>query len=414
MVIPSIDFMDGKAVQLKQGREKVLERDDALALAKKFNMFNEVAVIDLDAALSNGDNEDIIRKVCNIAECRVGGGIRTVDKAKKVISWGASKVIIGTKAFENDKINHSFLAELESTVGRNRIIIAIDSIGHEIVTKGWKHKTGLDLFEVIQEIEAHASEFLFTCVEKEGMMQGTDIDTIKKLKNTTRNKLTIAGGVNSLDEIKQLAKIGVDAQLGMALYTGRIKLEDAFVESLDWEKGLIPTITCDTAGQVLMLAYSNRESLKKTFETGNMWYYSRSRNKLWMKGETSRHVQKFIRIRSDCDDDALLTTVDQTGIACHLGSYSCFGDKKFSLYELHDVLEDRINNPVQGSYTTTLTDELLKEKILEEAQELVEAKNKDQVIWEAADLLYFWTVLLAKKGVELDDVLNELRRRRRK
>ena len=414
MVIPSIDFMDGKAVQLKQGRDKVLERDDPIALAKEFNKFAEIAVIDLDAALNTGDNADIIRQVCNIAECRIGGGVRTVEKVKEIISWGATKVIIGTKAFENDRINHSFLDELESAVGRNRLIIAIDSIGHEIVTKGWKHKTGLNLFEVVKEIEQYASEFLFTCVEKEGMMQGTDIETIKKLKNATGNKLTVAGGVNSMDEIKTLAEIGVDAQLGMALYTGKIRLEDAFIESLNWGKGLIPTITCDTAGQVLMLAYSNEESLQNTFVTGDMWYFSRSRNKLWMKGETSGNVQKFIRIRTDCDQDTLLATVEQEGIACHLGSYSCFGDKKFSLYELYQVLEDRINNPILGSYTATLTDELLKEKILEEAQELVKAENKDQVIWEAADLLYFWTVLLAKKGVQVDDVFNELRRRRRK
>jgi phosphoribosyl-ATP pyrophosphohydrolase/phosphoribosyl-AMP cyclohydrolase len=332
MVIPSIDFMNGKAVQLKQGREKVLERDDPFELAKDFYKFSEIAVIDLDAALSKGDNQSIIKKICHIAECRVGGGVRTVEKAKQIMSWGAIKVIVGTSAFENDTINHSFLGDLKSALGKNRIIIAIDAIEREIVTQGWKHKTGLNLFEAIQAIEEYASEFLFTCVEKEGMMQGTDIETIQKLNKATTNKLTVAGGVSSMDEIVMLAEIGVDAQLGMALYTGKIKLEDAFIESLDWDKGLIPTITCDTSGQVLMLAYSNKESLQMTFQTGNMSYFSRSRNALWMKGETSGNLQKFIRIRTDCDRDTLLTTVDQKGVACHLGSYSCFGEKGSHLF----------------------------------------------------------------------------------
>jgi len=414
MVIPSIDLMNGKAVQLKQGREKVLERDNPIELAKYFNKFNDIAVIDLDAALGSGDNENIIREICNIAECRVGGGIRDLEKAQKIASWGASKVIIGTKAFEEDQINHLFLQELEDAIGRNRIMIAIDAIEKEIVTKGWKHKTGLNLFDVVPVLEKYASDFLFTCVEKEGMMQGTDLGAIKSLHQKTQNRLTIAGGVNSIEQIKILAEIGVDTQLGMALYTDQIKLEDAYIESINWKNGLVPTITCDTAGQVLMLAYSNKESLAKTFETEKMWYFSRSRNKLWMKGETSNHIQVFKKIRTDCDKDTLLATVDQKGVACHFENYSCFGDKKFSNYELYDVINERLKNPVPGSYTAKLTDELVREKILEEAREVVEAQTREEKIWEAADLLYFWSVLLAKEGIEIDDVLNELRRRRRK
>jgi phosphoribosyl-ATP pyrophosphohydrolase/phosphoribosyl-AMP cyclohydrolase len=412
MLIASIDLMAGRVVQLKQGREKVLERDDYLQLAKDFDRFGETAVIDLDAAMNTGENLEIIRKILKVAECRVGGGIRDIKKAKELFSFGAKKVIIGSIAFEDDRINHNFLQELVSAIGRDRIIIAIDALNSEIVTQGWKHKTGLDLLDSINKLENYCSEFLYTCVEKEGLLEGMNMGKVRQVVSRTKNKVTVAGGVNSIDEVREIAGLGADVQAGMAIYTGRITLAEAFIESLNWNNELIPTITQDYNGDVLTLAYSNKTSLQKTFETGKVWYFSRSRNVLWMKGETSGNIQEFIRLRVDCDRDALLITAKQKGVACHTGAYSCFGSKKFNLYELHQVIKDRLENPRPESYTAKLTDELLKEKILEEANEVVGAKNKDEVIWESADVIYFLTVLLAKKGIEIDDVLFELARRR--
>ena len=414
MIIPSIDLMNGKAVQLRQGKEKVLERNNPLELAREFNKFNEIAVIDLDAALGTGENTELIRDICAVADCRVGGGIRSIEKAKEYISYGAHKIIVGSSAFNSDSVNHEFLKDLNHAIGREHIIIAIDAMGDRIVTKGWTYITKLNLFEVISETEQYCSEYLFTCVEKEGKLQGTDLESVVRIQNETKNLITLAGGIKSINEIKQAAELGVNAQIGMALYKGIIKLEDAFIASLNWKNELIPTIAIDEAGQVLMLAYSNEESLRKAFEIGNMCYFSRSRGKLWMKGESSGHVQKVLKLRADCDHDTILVTVAQKDVACHTGSYSCFGDKEFNMTELYRVIQDRFENPVPGSYTATLDDVKVKEKLMEEAQEVIETNTRDEVIWEAADLLYFLTVYLVKKNVSFDEVLHELRRRRKK
>ncbi|MGQ9664131.1 MAG: phosphoribosyl-AMP cyclohydrolase [bacterium] len=328
MVISSIDLMKGKVVQLRQGKKRMLEFDDALGIAREFNKYNEIAVIDLDAAMGKGDNLGIIRDILKIADCRVGGGIRSVNKAKELLNAGAQKIIIGSQALKNQTPNKPFLEELTKAVGKQRIIIALDSFNCEIVVKGWKKRTGIVLFDVVKDFEPYANEFLFTLVEREGTMSGIDIDTIRRLRESTNHRITVAGGVCTLEEVKLLNQMEIDVQLGMALYTGKISLPSAFIESLNWKSELIPTITQEISGTVLMLAYSNKDSLQKTFETGKMWYYSRSRQQLWFKGQTSGNVQKLVKIRVDCDRDALLAIVEQRGVACHTGNYSCFNIRR--------------------------------------------------------------------------------------
>jgi phosphoribosyl-ATP pyrophosphohydrolase/phosphoribosyl-AMP cyclohydrolase len=330
MVIGSIDLMGGKAVQLRQGREKVIERDDALALAADFSRYNEIAVIDLDAALGKGDNIRIIQEILKVADCRVGGGIRTMERAEELIGSGAGKIIIGSNAFKDGGLNDEFLNALKDRIGPQRIIIALDTADREIVTHGWTKRTGLRLFDVIKGLEYYAKEFLFTVVEREGTMSGFDIDLVRKIRASTSNSITFAGGVSDLNEIRTLAAMDVDVQLGMALYTNRIALADAFIEALNWKKGLIPTIVQDISGTVLMLAYSSEGSLKNTFRTSRMCYFSRSRNELWFKGKTSGNVQELVKVRADCDRDAILAVVRQKGAACHTGDYSCFKTPAFN------------------------------------------------------------------------------------
>ena len=407
MIIPSIDLMNGKAVQLRQGKEKILERKNVLGLAKEFSRYGEIAVIDLDAAMGKGSNSGLIKKICRIADCRVGGGIRTVEKANELLQAGAKKIIIGTKA------TPEFLKQLP----KGRVIAAVDTKEGYVVTKGWTNKTKEKPENLIKKLEPYCSGFLFTNVDKEGLMQGLDFSIVRKLRKLTKNSLTVAGGISSIKDINELESLGADSQLGMALYTGKIKLEEAFVSILDFNKnnGLIPTIAQDDKKQVLMLAFSNKESLLRTFKTGKATYYSRSRKKLWKKGETSGNYQEILRVKYDCDKDALLFIVKQENVACHTGKYSCFDDKEFSFDELYDVISSRIINPKKGSYTSKLAadEKKIKEKIREECMEILDYKDKDNLVWEISDILYFIFVLMAKKEINMDDIKNELWRRRK-
>ena len=407
MIIPSIDLMDGKAVQLRQGREKVLERKNVLELAKEFSKYGEIAVIDLDAALGKGDNLKLIKKICKIADCRVGGGIRTIEKANEILQAGAKKIIIGTKA------TPEFLKQLP----KERVIVAVDTKDGYVVTKGWVEKTKQKPDALIKNLEQYCSGFLFTNVNKEGLMKGFDFEIVKKLKALTKNKMTIAGGISSISDIKKIEGVGADSQLGMALYTGKIELYKAFISLLDFEKnkGLMPTIVQDYKKQVLMLAFSNKESLSKAFKSGKATYYSRSRKKIWQKGETSGNFQEILKVRYDCDRDTLLFIVRQKNVACHNGVYSCFSDKEFQLEDLYELIKDRIDNPKAGSYTSKLAkdEKKIKEKIKEESEEILDYKDTDNLIWEISDLMFFIMVLMAKKGITLDDVRNELWKRRK-
>lgn len=414
MIIASIDLQQGKAVQYRRGQEKILEKDDPLALAREFDRYSDVAVIDLDAAFKQGDNEALIRQLLPLARCRVGGGIDSVNKAKQWVARGADKVIIGSAAFAHGRINRPFLDELTQAVDLRKLIIAIDSRHGNVVTHGWRQETGLTVDAAIVELLPFCSEFLFTCVEQEGTMQGIDMALVAKLRRLSRRRLTVAGGIADLQEVRRLSALGVDIQLGMALYTGKLTLADTFITALNWRQELLPTVVQDEAGRVLMLAYSNAESLRRTFAEGRMSYFSRSRQSLWRKGETSGCDQELLRLRADCDRDALLATVKQTDVACHSGDYSCFNNDFFAWSDLFAAITERLENPNADSYTASLTDTGVRQKLLEEAAELILAKDQDDMIWEAADLLYFATVLLAKQGIGPNQVMRELQRRRLK
>ncbi len=403
MIIPSIDLMDGKAVQLRQGKEKVLEKENVLELARYFSRFGEISVIDLDAAMNKGNNEALIKEICKIAHCRVGGGIRDIDKAKRILATGAKQIIIGTAA------NEEFLSKLP----KDKVLVAIDAKHGKITTQGWTKELNASPEDYINRFDNLCAGYLYTIVDKEGMMNGTDIDSVKKIRNLTKKTLIAAGGISTIDEIRTLIKMNVSVQLGMCIYTNAVKLEDAYIAVMDFEKqnGLIPTIIQDfDTKQVLMLAYSNKESLKKSLSEGIGAYWSRSRNEIWVKGLTSGNTQELISAKFDCDQDALLFKVKQKGNACHTGRYSCFEDKEFCINELYNLLLDRKEKMPENSYTSKLfKDEFkLKRKIMEEAFESVNFELGDGLEWEASDLAYHMLTFMALHNVTPQDILNNL------
>jgi len=401
----------------------MLERDDAEALAAEFDTYGEVAVIDLDAAMKTGSNDGLVKSLLRRADCRVGGGIATVERAAELVSLGAKKVIIGSKAFrptaDSFGINRAFLEALAKKIGRERVIVAVDAREEEIVVDGWKTPTGLNLIESAKALEPYVGELLYTCVEREGTMTGTNLESIRALREAVSCLVTVAGGISTLEEIEAIARMGCDVQLGMALYTGKINLAEAFIASLSWNSAwqdgeLLPVIAQAPDGQVLMLGYTDKEALTETFKRGNLCFHSRSRNKLWMKGESSGNTLRLLRLRADCDRDTLLATVEPAGPTCHTGNWTCFTDQRYTWEFLQNIVAERFRNPKPGSYTATLDDERVREKVMEEAEEVCTAKTHDEIVWEVADLLYFTTVLMTRSGVTVAEVLSELDRRHKK
>jgi phosphoribosylformimino-5-aminoimidazole carboxamide ribotide isomerase len=224
MIFPCIDLMEGKVVQLVQGREKALEADSPAEMLRRFAGFPEIQVIDLDAAMGRGSNDALVRMLAGRAAIRAGGGVRTPERARALVEQGARKVIAGTAAFTSTGINEPLLAELRDAAGRERLLIALDSKDGRIVVKGWREATAFTAESVLAALEPYCSGFLCTYVDKEGMMQGTDLEWFRRLRAATSLELTAAGGITTLDDVRALLGMGVNAALGMAIYTGRLDL----------------------------------------------------------------------------------------------------------------------------------------------------------------------------------------------
>jgi phosphoribosylformimino-5-aminoimidazole carboxamide ribonucleotide (ProFAR) isomerase len=218
--------MDGKVVQLVQGRDKALEGAAPLVMLEKFAAFPQIQVIDLDAAIGRGSNDALVALLASRAKCRVGGGVRSAERARALVEQGAHKVIVGTAAFHSGGVNRDLLATLAAEVGRERLLVAVDSKDGRIVIKGWREATELSAEQVLQSLEPYCSGFLCTYVDKEGMMQGTDLDWFRRLRAATSLELTAAGGITTLAEIRALTDMRVHAALGMAVYTGRLDLAE--------------------------------------------------------------------------------------------------------------------------------------------------------------------------------------------
>jgi phosphoribosylformimino-5-aminoimidazole carboxamide ribotide isomerase len=242
MLIPSIDLQNGRIVQLVQGETLAIASDDVDAWIRKFETFAKVQLIDLDAAMSRGNNDALVRRIAAALPCRVGGGVRTVGRAEDLLAAGAQAVIAGSALFHglghlagdarsagasvpaSALINHDFARALADTVGPERVIAAVDSKVGKVVIHGWKTTLPLRAVDAVAALEAYCDEFLYTHVDREGLMQGTDMAAIRDVREATTRRVTAAGGITTRQEIDALDAMKVDAVVGMAIYTGTLEI----------------------------------------------------------------------------------------------------------------------------------------------------------------------------------------------
>ena len=405
MIIPSIDIVGGRVVQLIEGETLAVEAGDPIPILERFSLVGEVAVIDIDAARGEGSNEELISDLCRRAPVRVGGGIRDTETAVRWLDRGAARVIIGTAASPS----------LLSTLPPERVIVALDSRRGEVLSHGWRRSTGRGLLDRVAELRHLCRGFLVTFVEKEGHLEGTDLELAQEVVEAAGEaRVTVAGGVSTPEEVAALDRIGADAQVGMALYTGALDLGEAVAGMMgsDRPDGIWPTVVSDEQGITLGLAYSNRESLSRAIASRRGVYHSRSRG-IWVKGETSDATQDLLRVHVDCDRDTLRFTVRQHGPGfCHTGAYTCWGeDRGLGRLERRIRLLAASDDSHSNTRRLLAQPDLLAAKLGEEAAELARAESREEVTEEAADLLYFLLVKLAAAGTGLDELTAELDRR---
>lgn len=225
MLIPAIDLKGGKVVQLVQGERLALESSDLDAWIARFSAFPRVNVIDLDAAMGSGTNGAIVKEICRRLPCQVGGGIRSVERAQELCDLGARKVIVGSALFSRGRVDLTAAEAFAKGLGVERIIGAVDSKAGHVVTDGWKTSMTVTAVEAVQLLEPHCGEFLYTHVDREGLMKGTDLAAIRAVRDATRRPLIAAGGISTRREIDELDRMGVDTVVGMAIYTGMLDLD---------------------------------------------------------------------------------------------------------------------------------------------------------------------------------------------
>ena len=225
MLIPSIDLQNGRIVQLVQGEKLALETTDTEAWIRKFQRFPKVQLIDLDAAMGKGSNLTLAKTICARLPCRIGGGIRSVERAREVLDAGARAVIVSSALFRDGKVDVVFARQLAEAVDAERVIAAVDSRGGHVVIHGWKTAVPITAVDAARALEPFCGEFLYTHVDTEGLMHGTDMGAILAVRAATSRRVTAAGGITTREEIDRLDARGVDAVVGMAIYTGALPLD---------------------------------------------------------------------------------------------------------------------------------------------------------------------------------------------
>jgi phosphoribosylformimino-5-aminoimidazole carboxamide ribotide isomerase len=222
MLIPSIDLMGGKIVQLVQGDKKALEFDNFDYWIERFSKYPLVQVIDLDAARGSGNNRQIVNQIVQQLNCQVGGGIRSLENAQEILKAGARRAILGSSLLKDGKINTDFAATLANALGPAALVFALDSRGGRVAIDGWRKETAVTAFDMIQALEPFCETFLYTHIDTEGLMGGIPMETVRAIRQATSRRLIVAGGITTQQEINTLDALGMDAVVGMALYSSKL------------------------------------------------------------------------------------------------------------------------------------------------------------------------------------------------
>lgn len=349
ILFPAIDLHEGRCVRLFQGDYATAEivADHALATARRFQEAGAhwLHMVDLDGAKAGKpQNAEQILEVAKKTSLsvEVGGGIRNMAAVERYLEHGVARVILGSAALSDP----AFVKAAVQRYG-SRIAVGIDSRDGKAAVSGWLETSEVEAVDLARRMERLGVETLIcTDIATDGAMTGPNLSLLQQLDRAVSCRVIASGGVSSLEDVRALRRLGLyGAITGRAVYHGALDLPDALAEahrlsSVQLEQpdvlrmelaryfekaALVPAIVQEAAtGQVLMLAYMDRQALVKTLETGETWFFSRSRQALWHKGESSGHFQRVLSITADCDDDTLLLQVEQTGAACHTGKHSCF------------------------------------------------------------------------------------------
>jgi phosphoribosyl-ATP pyrophosphohydrolase/phosphoribosyl-AMP cyclohydrolase len=353
--------------------------------------------------VSNIESQSLLKGICGVADCDLMMNSPKLEKIQAVLRKGVKRLIIAEKEVE----------DISQKVSKN-IIIARITLRKTLILNNNLNDLRTELKELINRVIPYCSEFFIDYDDDLNIDESTVLAVIDYISNFTNYPLTFLDTNNKFTKI--LEKKGVNPFICSSEMFKEKEMLKIFTSGLDFQKldGLIPTIVQDEHNQILMLAFSSQDSLTQALIQKKGIYYSRSRKSIWIKVETSGNYQMLNKVRYDCDQDALLFNVLQEGVACHLQRYSCFGNKEFALSDLYEIIQDRILNPVNDSYTSKISkdERLIIEKIKEESNEVINYTDDENLSWEIADLFYFVMILMAKKGIKLQDILNELWSRR--
>jgi len=384
--------------KIKSSYENQLKIDENVIInyAKRINYFGSVVV-------SNIESHSLLKGICEVAECDLMMNSPKLETIKVALRNGVRSVIIPEKEIE----------DISQVVSKNIIIAKITLQNISLIDNNLNDLKA-ELKEIVNRVLPYCSKLLIDYDKDLIIDESTVLAVINYISDFTNYPLTFLDAQNKFTEI--LEKKGINPFIYSSEMFKEKEILKIFKSALDFQKldGLIPTIVQDEHKQILMLAFSSQDSLTQALIQKKGIYYSRTRKSIWIKGETSGNYQLLNKVRYDCDQDALLFNVRQKGVACHLQRYSCFGNKEFELSDLYEIIQDRILNPVANSYTSKISkdERLIIEKIKEESKEVVNYTDDQNLSWEIADLFYFVMVLMAKKGIKLKDILNELWSRR--